>query len=134
MHQILSNCAPTSPLWIWIQKVSSIPVIKASRENAQRPEHEDAAPHLRSTAQSVIAVQKAGSLDDPCWRAPPTSSPARPTENGVHLASHQNDLFCNPNFCFGVPSAKFLEFDGPGGQAMAQREAPHASADASPQG
>ena len=71
----------------------------------------------------LLVLQKAGSLTDPCWRPPPQKpQPAPPTENGVHLLGHTEDLFCNPKFRFGIPSAKFLLFDGPGGSSTAKGE------------
>lgn len=65
-------------------------------------------------------LQRAGSLLDACWRPPPSASPHRQLQNGTHAPSSRQDLFCNPKFRFGVPSAKYLQFDGPGGQSTAE--------------
>lgn len=82
-------------------------------------------------AKVIKLMQLAGKLDDPNWRPPPAGvSPQgvllprtllqRPLENGHHSPQDATDPFCNPRFCFGVPSARFLEFEGPGGKSTAK--------------
>ena len=66
-------------------------------------------------------LQRAGSLQDSCWRPPPSALPHRPLQNGTHAPSNRQDVFCNPKFRFGVPSPKHLQFEGPGGHSTAER-------------
>lgn len=73
-----------------------------------------------------MLLQEAGQPGDPCWRPQPALGHAGPdtmsngnAHDGSLANGHGQNGHAPPTFTFGVPSAEFLDFSGPGGPAVA---------------
>lgn len=81
---------------------------------------------VKDAALVIRLMQEAGQPGDPCWRPQPALGHAGPdtmsngnAHDGSLANGHGQNGHAPPTFTFGVPSAEFLDFSGPGGPAVA---------------